>query len=31
VPFPERGGAELIRFSERREREAAPKEPVTAP
>jgi ribonuclease Z len=31
VPFPERGGAELIRWSERREREAALKEPVTAP
>jgi ribonuclease Z len=31
VPFPERGPAELIRWSERREREAAPKEPVTAP
>jgi ribonuclease Z len=31
VPFPERGGAELIRWSERREREAAPREPVTAP
>ena len=31
VPFPERGGADLIRWSERREREAAAKEPVTAP
>jgi ribonuclease Z len=31
VPFPERGGAELIRSSEHRAREAAPKEPVTAP
>jgi ribonuclease Z len=30
VPFPERGPAELIRWSERREREAAPKEPVVA-
>ena len=30
VPFPERGGAELIRWSERREREAAAKEPVAA-
>jgi ribonuclease Z len=31
VPFPERGSAELIRWSERREREAAAKEPVAAP
>jgi ribonuclease Z len=31
VPFPERGAAELVRWSERREREAAPKEPVAAP
>jgi ribonuclease Z len=30
VPFPERGPAELIRWSERREREAAPEEPVAA-
>jgi ribonuclease Z len=30
VPFPERGPAELIRWSERRDREAAPKEPVAA-
>jgi hypothetical protein len=30
VPFPERGPAELIRWSERREREAASKEPVAA-
>jgi len=30
VPFPERGGAELVRWSERRKREAAAKEPVTA-
>ena len=31
VPFPERGAAELIRWSERREREARAKEPVAAP
>jgi ribonuclease Z len=31
VPFPERGLAELIRWSERRDREAASKEPVAAP
>jgi ribonuclease Z len=31
VPFPERCGAQLIRWSARREREAAPKEPVAAP
>jgi ribonuclease Z len=30
VPFPERGSAELVRWSERREREAAPREPVSA-
>jgi ribonuclease Z len=30
VPFPERGPAELIRWSERRDREAASKEPVAA-
>lgn len=30
IPFPERGPAELIRWSERREREAALKEPVAA-
>ncbi len=31
VPFPERGAAELIRWSKRREREAAAGEPITAP
>ncbi len=31
VPFPERGGAELLRWSERREREAASRETVAAP
>jgi ribonuclease Z len=31
VPFPERGAAQLIRWSTRREREAAPREPITAP
>jgi ribonuclease Z len=31
VPFPERGTAQLIRWSARQTREAAPKEPVTAP
>jgi ribonuclease Z len=30
VPFPERGPAELIRWSERRDRETAAKEPVAA-
>jgi ribonuclease Z len=31
VPFPERGPAELIRWSERRDREVAPTAPVAAP
>jgi ribonuclease Z len=31
VPFPERGPAELIRWSERRDREAASKAPIAVP